>query len=250
MGAIVALQLYTVRDQIAKDFKSTLYKVAEIGYTAVEFVDYGNLSARDMAVLLADTGLQAIGSHVTLPALEKDFSREINYCLDLGCTLLVVPSIEQKWRTDEGMKRLCAILNAYGHRAQECGVTLAYHNHDFEFYPHAAGELIIDKLVAGTDPALVKLELDIFWAAFAGSDPVDFINKHSARIVALHLKDMTPGRKFTEVGDGTLDIVSSAKAAQAGGTHYFIVENDTPTVPSLTSARRSFDNIHRRLKWW
>jgi sugar phosphate isomerase/epimerase len=250
MGAIIALQLYTVRDQIARDFRSTLHRVAEIGYTAVEFVEYGNLSSHDMASLLASTGLQAIGSHVSLPALEKDFTREINYCLDLDCALLVVPSIEKKWRTDEGIKRLCTILNEYGRRAQEHGVTLAYHNHDFEFRPNAAGELIIDKLAAGTDPTLVKLELDIFWAAFAGTDPVDFINKHSERIVALHLKDMTPRREFTEVGDGTLDITSSTKAAQASGTQYFIVENDSPSVPSLISARRSFDNIHRRLKWW
>jgi sugar phosphate isomerase/epimerase len=250
MGAVIALQLYTVRDQIARDFKSTLYRVAEIGYTAVEFVEYGKFSSHDMAALLADTGLQAVGSHVGLPALEKDFNREINYCLDLGCTLLVIPSIEKKWRTSEGVKRLCTTLNEYGRRAQERGVTLAYHNHDFEFHPNAAGELIIDKLVAGTDPTLVKLELDLFWTAFAGANPVDFINKYPGRIVALHLKDMTPRRKFTEVGDGTLDIAGSSKAAQASGTQYFIVENDTPSVPSLASARRSFDNIYRRLKWW
>ena len=247
MGDIIALQLYTVRDETARDFMSTLHRVAEIGYAAVEFAGYGHLSSSAMATLLADTGLQAIGSHVGLPALEKNFAYEINYCLDLGCPLLVVPSIEERWRTPKGIQRLSAILNEYGCRAQEHSVTLAYHNHDFEFRPATTGELLIDQLIAGTDPALLKLELDIFWAAFAGADPIGFINKHSERIVALHLKDMTPDRKFIEVGDGTLDITGITKAAQASGTNYFIVENDSPSIPSLASARRSFENIHRSI---
>ena len=250
MGAMIALQLYTVRDETARDFKSTLHRVAEIGYTAVEFAGYGNLSSKDMATLLADTGLHAIGSHVTLPALEKDFDGEINSCLDLGCPLLVVPSVAEKWRTGQGTKDLCKILNAYGRLAQTHGITLVYHNHDFEFRPDVAGKLMIDTLVAGTDPALLKLELDVFWAAFAGVAPIGFISKYAERVVALHLKDMTPNHTFTEVGDGILDIASYAKAAQAGGTKYFIVENDRPGIPPLESACRSFENIFGRLQWW
>jgi sugar phosphate isomerase/epimerase len=250
MGAIIALQLYTVRDETTRDFKSTLRRVAEIGYTAVEFAGYGHLSSQDMAALLADTGLQAIGSHVRLPALEKDFDREINYALDLGCTLLVIPSLEAKWHTSEGMTRLCPILNEYGRRAQERGVTLAYHNHDFEFHPDAAGELMINKLTAGTDPELLKLELDTFWTVFAGADPIGFIHKHPGRIVALHLKDMTPNHTFTEVGDGILDIAGYTKAAESGGTRIFIVENDNPSIPPLASARRSFENMRRSMEWW
>src|SRR5579859_5510272 len=116
MDPTLALQLYTVRDETARDFKSTLRRVAEIGYSAVEFAGYGNLSSKDMAALLADTGLQASGSHIRLPALEKDFDREINYALDLGCTLLVIPSLEAKWHTSEGLTHLCTILNEYGRR--------------------------------------------------------------------------------------------------------------------------------------
>jgi len=250
MGAIIALQLYTVRDETARDFSSTLRRVAEIGYTAIEFAGYGNLPSRDMAALLAETGLQAIGSHVRLPALEKDFDREINYSLDIGCTLLVIPSLEPKWRTSAGIKRLSIILNEYGHRAQERGVTLAYHNHDFEFRSDTAGERMIDVLTASTDPSLLKLELDTFWATLAGADPIGFMHKHSGRIVALHLKDMTPDRTFTEVGDGTLDIAGYTRVAQANGISTFIVEHDNPGIPSLASARRSFNNIHGSLKWW
>jgi len=249
MGAIIALQLYTVRDETAKGFQSALRCVADIGYTAVEFAGYGNLSSQDMAVLLAETGLQAIGTHVRLPALAKDFDYEINYALDLGCKLLVIPSLEAQWRTSEGITRLCPILNEYGRRAQEQGVTLAYHNHDFEFQADAAGKLMIDRLMAGTDPELLKLELDVFWTAFAGADPMRFIQKYLQRIVALHLKDMTSTRTFTELGDGTLDIIGYTRAAQSGGVQTFIVENDNPDIPSLESARRSFDNMHRSMEW-
>jgi sugar phosphate isomerase/epimerase len=81
-------------------------------------------------------------------------------------------------------------------------------------------------------------------------DPISFKRKHPRRIVALHLKDMTPDRTFTEVGDGTLAIASDTKAAQSGGTKYFILENDNPSIPSLESARRSFENMRRSMEWW
>jgi sugar phosphate isomerase/epimerase len=134
--------------------------------------------------------------------------------------------------------------------AQERGIILTYHNQDFEFRPDAAGELIIDKLLASADPALLKLVLDVSWAAFAGVDPISFMHKHLGRIIALHPKDITPDHTFTEVSDGTLDIAGYTKATQAGSTSYFFAENDSPSIPSLESARRPFENIHRRLQWW
>jgi sugar phosphate isomerase/epimerase len=100
------------------------------------------------------------------------------------------------------------------------------------------------------EPELLKLELDTFWAAFADADPISSIHKYLGRIVALHLKDMTPNRTFTELGDGTLDIIGYTKAAQSGGTRFFSVENDSPSIPSLESARRSFDNMRRSMEWW
>jgi sugar phosphate isomerase/epimerase len=103
---------------------------------------------------------------------------------------------------------------------------------DFKSTPHSVAEI---------GNAAVKC---------AGADPIGFMNKYPGRIVALHLKDMTPDRKLTEVGDGTLDIAGYAKAAQAGSTSYFIVENTSPSVPSLGSVLRSFENMRRKLEWW
>lgn len=247
MTNIVALQLYTVRDETAKHFAQTLYRVAEIGYAGVEFAGYGSLASKDLAAILADTGLWTVGTHVSLASLEKDFEYQVNYSLDLGCTLLVVPWISEEWRTVEGIKRLGDLLNHYGQQARERGMTLAYHNHDFEFRPTSDGELLINKFIAATDPALVKLEFDTYWAAFAHVDPIAFIQQHGERIISLHLKDMTPEHTFTEVGDGILNIVGYTNAAKVAGIKNYIVENDAPRIPSLESARRSFENIQRGL---
>ncbi len=247
MTEIIALQLYTVRDETAKDFKRTLYRAAEIGYAGVEFAGYGDLPSKEMATLLAGSGLRAIGTHVGLAALEADFEREINYCLDIGCTFLVLPWLAQEWRNAEGFKRLAERLNEFGQRSQERGVTIGYHNHDFEFQQEGA-KTLLEQLVTATDPALVKLELDTYWAAFAHNDPVAFIRNHPGRIASLHLKDMTAERAFTGVGYGTLNIASYVEAARREGIQIFIVENDKSTLPSLESARRSFEYVQQILK--
>lgn len=242
----IGLQLYTVRDETAKDFKATLQYVAEMGYAAVEFAGYGGIGSKEMAGLLAEYGLRAASTHVGLPALEEDLDRELNYCLDIGCTFLVVPWLPPELRSAENFSKLAERLNEFGRHSKERGITLAYHNHDFEFAQHNGGYLL-DSLLEATDPELVKLELDSYWAAYAGADPIAYLRKHAGRVPLVHLKDMTADRHFTEVGDGTLDIAGYYRAASEGGAQYFFVENDSPTIPSLESARRSLENLNRLL---
>ncbi|GER87343.1 sugar phosphate isomerase [Dictyobacter vulcani] len=243
----VALQLYTVRDETAKNFKETLRAVAEIGYHGVEFAGYGDFTSKELAAVLAELGLKTVGSHVGLQQVEQDIERELHYCLEIGSPYLIIPWINKDLLTQEdSFKKFTDQLNEYGRVTKEHGLTLAYHNHDFEF-ARVGDETLLDRMIAATDPALVKFELDTYWAAFAGVNPIAFINKHSSRIATLHLKDMTPDRKFTEVGSGTLDIAGFIEAGQAAGATAFIVENDQPAIPSLESARRSFENLHRSL---
>ena len=246
MTDIVGLQLYTVRDETAKDFKATIRRVAEIGYAGVEFAGYGELSSKEMHTLLSENGLQALGSHVGLPALTSNFNQEADYCLEIECPFLVVPWLEPGLRNGAGFSKLAETLNGLGQKSKERGLTLVYHNHDFEFQKNGSSTLL-DTLLQSTDAELVKLELDTYWAAYAGVDPVEIIQKYSGRVATLHLKDMTVERTFTEIGDGTLDIASYTEAAQASGTRFFIVENDKPAIPSLESAQRSYENMHRSL---
>lgn len=112
----VALQLYTVRDETARDFAGTLRRVAEIGYPAVEFAGYGGLTAEQMTALLAETGLQAASTHVGLANLEQDLEQAISYCLAIGCSYLVVPWLAPELRTAGGMRALATRFNEMGRR--------------------------------------------------------------------------------------------------------------------------------------
>ena len=240
----VALELYTVRDETAKDFTGTLRKVAALGYKGVEFAGYGGLSAHELKELLTETGMRAVATHVRLDAIEQNLAREIAYCQEIGCTFLILPWLAPEQRTVETFHQLAPRLNEFGRQCQEAGITFGYHNHDFEFVQHN-GETFMDILLLQTDPALVKLECDIYWVAYAGVDPATFLQQHAGRVPLVHLKDMTPERSFTEVGAGILNIASLIEVAQASGTQEFIVENDAPSMPSLESAKRSLENIRK-----
>ncbi len=239
----IALQLYTIRDETARDFKATIRRVAKLGYSGVEFAGYGDLSSDEMAALLTETGLLVAGSHVRWDALENDIEREINYCLAIGSHNITLPYLGSEWYTGEKLKTLPVRLNEFGRVARQKGVTFSYHNHAHEFVAGEDGRYLLDILLDSTDPNYVKLELDTYWAAYAGVDPIAYLHKRAGRVPLIHLKDMTPERTFTEVGDGTLNIQGICKAASESGVEWYIVENDAPTLPSLESAERSLKNL-------
>ncbi len=239
----VALQLYTVRDETARDFAGTLRRVAALGYKAVEFAGYGGLSAAQQRDLLAETGLTAASTHVGLDILAHTPDDAIAYCKAIDCRYLVLPGLPNERRNPEALRALAPRLDDLGRRCQEQGITFGYHNHDWEFAGHADGTALLDLLLDATDPALVALELDAYWVSYAGADPVAYLQRRTDRVPLVHLKDMTPERTFAEVGDGTLDMGAIIAAARAAGARWYIVENDAPTIPSLDSARRSLTNL-------
>ena len=240
----MALQLYTVRDETAKDFARTMRKVAALGYKGVEFAGYGGLAAQEMKALLSETGMRAVSTHVRLEALEQDLAKEIAYCQEIGSGFLILPWLAPAMRTLETFRQLAPRLNTFGRQCKDAGITFGYHNHDFEFEQHN-GETFMDLLLAHTDATLVKLECDVYWVAYAGVNPSAFLQQQAGRVSLVHLKDMTPERTFAEVGDGTLPITSIIEVARASGVQEFVVENDAPSMPSLESARRSLENIRR-----
>lgn len=240
----IALELYTVRDETARDFAGTVRRVAEMGYPAVELAGYGGLSAADMGDLLKETGLRVSSTHVGLPALEKDLDAEIDYCLAIDCSYLILPWLPEELRSGAAFQSLIPRMNEFGRRCKERGINFGYHNHDFEFVQND-GHYLLDTLLANTDPALVVLELDVYWAAYAGVDPSAYLRQHAGRVPLVHMKDMTPDRHFTEVGDGTLGLDKIYLAAKESGSQWYIVENDAPQIPSLESARRSLENLKR-----
>lgn len=236
----VALELYTVRDETRLDFAGTLQRVAQIGYAGVEFAGYGHLTSQEMSDLLAETKLKAASTHLGLAALESpQLSASMRYCKDIGCSFIVLPSLPKEWRTPEGIKVLAQRLNAIGRQCQEHGITFGYHNHDFEF-TRVDGLYLLDYLLQATDPSLLKIELDVYWVAYAGVDPVAYLQELADRVILVHLKDMAADRSMIEVGKGMLNMQQICAFAQARGL-WGIVEHDHPQIPALESARISFE---------
>ena len=236
----VALELYTVRDETKRDFEGTLRQVAQMGYAGVEFAGYGDLAAQAMAGLLAETGLKVAGTHVGLDGLTGEkFDASISYCRSIGCPVMVLPSLAQEWRTLDGIHALGPLLNRIGRRCHDEGIDFGYHNHDFEF-ASVQGRTLLEHLLEITNPDLVKIELDIYWTAYAGHDPLTLLDKLGERVALVHFKDMAADRSMTEVGKGILDMKNITAFVQQHGI-WAVVEHDHPTLPSLESARISVE---------
>ena len=241
----VALQLYTVREELRKDFVGTLKAVAEIGYPAVQLAGYGGLSSGELKRALDDLGLKVAGSHVDLEALESQPDREIAYCLDVGTPDVVIPAMPQEWReSKEGYGRLAEAMNRIGARCMDLGARLSYHNHAFELVEFD-GQRALDLLLGWADPGLVKWEPDVYWLAYGKADPAAYLRTYAGRVPLVHVKDMTPGPNptYAEVGEGVLDWPAIFAAAEAGGAEWYVVEQDTCARPPLESARLSLRHL-------
>jgi len=239
----VALQLYTVRDETAKDFIGTLRRVAAMGYAGVEFAGYGDLPAAELKQVIADLGLQPASSHVGLEALEA--GEALDYLNAIGCPFVAVPWMPQELRENmAGWKSVAKRMNAVGEKCKERGITLTYHNHDFEFQKFC-NQYGLDILYRNSDPGLVQAELDLYWIKHGSADPVAYIKKYAGRVPLLHCKDMAEDGSFAEVGNGTLDWPAIFAAATLAGTQWYIVEQDTCTRPTLESAEISFNYLKK-----
>ena len=246
----IALQLYTVRDETARDFVGTLKRVADIGYQAVELAGYGSLSVAELTSALADHGLQAVSAHVPLATLESTPEQAIADLQQLGCAYAVLPFLPVGSRGAQPVRDVVAVLNRVGAMTRQAGIVLAYHNHAFEYEPlteGAGGQTILDFLIENTDPALVAFELDVFWSRVAGADPVAELRRLTGRVPLLHLKDYTgetTAQSAAPVGEGQLDWAEIIAAANDAGTEWGIVEQDFPADPlrdaatGLTNAKR------------
>ena len=237
----IGVQLYTVRDAMQRDFAGTLAHVARIGYKEVEFAGYFNHSPTDIRALLDADGLTAPSAHVPLQMLQSDLAGVIAAAKTIGHQYIIVPWLDESARNDwHGLARS---LNAIGTEVSRAGLRLGYHNHDFEFVP-VGGQLPYDLLLAETDPAVVCMEMDLYWATKAGQNPLAYFAKYPGRFKEVHLKDSrgAPKHEMSEVGGGTIDwraILSHR--AQAGIEHVF-VEHDQPADP-FASIEKSYSYL-------
>jgi sugar phosphate isomerase/epimerase len=236
----IGVQLYTVRDLMQANVRATLELVARVGYREVEFAGYFDTPPDRLRRWLDDFGLTAPATHV--PLLDGKLGGIFDAAQELGHRYLVQASIPFRQRRSlDAYRRVAASLNQAGAAARGHNLMVAYHNYDFELKP-VGGIVPYDVLLAETDPALVCLEVDFYWMAKAGRDPLRYFAAHRNRFHLCHLKDIDRRGRITEVGSGRLDFQRIlSQRAQAGLRHFF-VEHDEPGDPTA-SIRTSYEYL-------
>jgi sugar phosphate isomerase/epimerase len=236
---VVGLQLYSLRDQLPKDVKGVIGKVAAAGYRNVETFGYSKdrgfwgLDAKAFSQLLKDNGLKTSSGHF---GMDDYFVHGKTDVLDTyieaanttGMEYIIVPSINgEVLKSADEFKAVADKMNKAAEICKKSGLKLGYHNHNFEWKP-IDGTTFYDVLINNTDPKLVSMEMDIYWVVRAGQDPVKLFQQHPGRFALCHLKDMdkTNPNINTEIGKGSIDFKTILSNAKLAGLKYFIVEQE------------------------
>lgn len=251
----IGVQLYTLRDLAKQDFEGTLSRIGAIGYREVEFFDvesagYHGRTPVQVRAVLDHAGLAAPSAHVGFGALEAGWEATVQTAHQVGHQFLVCAWVpEQRRTTIDAWKHISDVLNHAGTVCKDAGIQFAYHNHNFEFVT-LEGKVPYDVMLEGTDPALVKLEVDLFWITFAGADPLAYFSRYPGRFPLVHVKDMTPKPSpdataesvMVDVGKGSIDWKGIFARAQTAGIRHYFVEHDQPADP-LASIRASYNYL-------
>ena len=266
----IGLQLYSVRTEMGKDFAGTLKKVAEMGYEGVEFAGLFGHAPEEIRALLAENGLTAVSAHVPLVEMLEDADKVAADYKAIGCKYIAIPYVDEAYRPGtpdypETLKK----IEALGKKFAENGLTLMYHNHDFEFVK-IDGVYGLDLMYSTVPAAYLQTELDTCWVNVGGEDPAKYIEKYSGRTPVVHLKDFvmkgrekpkklyeligieddaaTAGEEdfsFKPVGYGVQDMPAIIAASVASGAEWLIVEQDRPDAGNdeLSAAKKSVDYL-------
>ncbi|MEM1327617.1 MAG: sugar phosphate isomerase/epimerase [Bacteroidota bacterium] len=272
----IGVQLFTIPMMIDQDFRGTLKKLSEIGYKEVEFFGpypassagtkeefkmlqqmlklkqhafYG-YSVKDTAAMLREFGLTAPSMHVNIKSLRENPTQLLDELAELKPKYIVVPAIMEGRSNLDDYKKLAAEFNSFGEQASKYGMKFLYHNHGYE-HQEMSGAIPMDFLIENTNPDYVQFELDIFWMAAAGADPIAYLKKYPGRYKALHIKDSSEKFRFAGNGDspqewmggfpkmadpgsGIFDIESIIAAANKNGVDHWFLERDLAPQPEET----------------
>lgn len=236
MNNPIGIQIYTLRHRWREDFTGTLALLRKIGFESVEYVrNFERFTPEALAAVTAEAGLSVCGMHTPSSDLLRPDDPIFRYARAVRSpfvtTSLMPPTAFETW------PGIVAYCRQAGKRAAEAGVRFTYHNHWYEPQLHD-GVSILEKILEGTAPGEVALELDVAWAAAAGRDPAKLIEQYGPRIAQIHFKDIKlsefdlarPQACLTYLGNGDVDLAACAAAAKrccAPGTP-FIYEQDLP----------------------
>lgn len=259
---LIGLQLYSVREDLARDYGGTLKRVAAIGYREVEAAGFYNHSASDVKQMMSEAGLSCVSAHYSLADLLKSTDATIAYAKAVGLEYVVCSApwspdparLEKypggswqgimhamtlddwKWNADQ--------FNQLGCKMQEAALKFGYHNHTMEFRSEN-GSYGYRVLLEYTDPRCVTLELDCGWAIAGGQDPARMLRQYPGRFSMLHLKDLKPAlagtesdkRVSTEIGLGVVDFRALFKAAESSGVRHYFIEQEEFDKPAFEALK-------------
>ena len=245
----VAYQIYSAREEAAKDLNAVLAALKGMGYDGVEFAGFYGLTAEQVKEALENNGLVAVSSHVPFAQIEADMFGVIAFHQTIGCKFIAVPYLDAATRPGApGFAHAIAVMDRFGRLLREAGMTLLYHNHDFEFVS-LSGMYGLDFLYAALPDTVLQTELDVCWVKYAGENPADYIRKYAGRCPVVHLKDFVGRREggstpyaligldenekkdtqafeFRPVGYGCQNVEEVVTAGIESGAEWFVVEQD------------------------
>jgi sugar phosphate isomerase/epimerase len=248
-GKNIGIQLYTVRKEMLSDPAGTLTQLAKIGYKEIESAksekgNYYGLSPKEIKKITSDLGISLVSGHVQIDA---DWQKSIDQAAEAGQSYLICSVLPGKGQTIENYQRSADIFQKSAEDCKKSGITFGYHNHENEF-EKIGQQTLYDILLDRTDPALVKMELDLGWVIATGSDPDFYFNKYPGRFPLWHLKDMDLKLKqSTEFGKGGVNIRKLLASADKSGLKHIFIEQEEYTRAPIESAAYDFNYLTKLL---
>ncbi len=260
LGLPLGLQLYSVREMLAKDYEGTLKQVASLGYQEVEAAGFYGHSPEQVKAALAAAGLRMPSSHNSAGDLRNSFDQTLAFGQALGLRYLICsfPAIKNPSRlqnqsfrsqvesfTMEDYRWNAEQFNEWGRKAKAAGIVFGYHNHTMEFAP-IGGVVPFEEMIRLTDPELVTFEMDCGWVTVGGGDPVALLRRYPTRISMLHIKDFKATSKpatvvdppaAAELGQGTVRFQPIFEAAKGARIRHMFVEQEGFDMPPYQALR-------------
>ncbi|MBY0535292.1 MAG: sugar phosphate isomerase/epimerase [Chitinophagaceae bacterium] len=221
---------------------------------------YFEKSSSEFLKLIKDSGMTTPSMHTDLDTLENDMPALAKAAHEMGHKYVVLPAIpDARRKTLDDYKKMADSFNKIGAAAKKEGIRFGYHNHGYGIKPLADGTVPLEVMLNATDPDTVFLEMDLFWTAAGGADPVALLNKYSKRYKMLHIKDMSKKATFSgdggdasqwfalfplmcSCGDGVLDLKNIIATSQKIGVEHYFIEQDMVANPE-TALKKSIDYI-------
>lgn len=244
----VGLQLYSVRNECAKDLVGTITAVAKMGYKGVEFAGYHGRSAKDLRKLLDDVGLKCCGTHIQLETLlGAELPKTVEFNKTIGNKFLIVPGLAGKYRKDkEAWKKTADLFSEIAEKVKPDGMKVGYHNHDVEFKP-VDGETPWD-VFFGKASKDVVIQFDTGNGVAQGGHPMKFIHKFPGRVASLHVKPFSRTKPNAIIGDPADELPWKeifAICETTGGTEWYIMEYEKDAYAPIVSVEKTIQTMKR-----